>query len=357
MFKKSRNLILPGIAVCLFAFSIYHLLFAAEKLPKTSPLMDPPRQPFAAGISGTGLVEARTENIALGTAVAGVIIEVCVTSEQLGQRFTAGTPLFRVDDRHLKAQLRTHQANLKLAEAQLERLDQLPRPEDIPPSEAKVKFAEANRARLKDQLDRGEQLLGKKIMADEEFTARRFSYIAADQQWQQAVSEDVLLKAGAWLPDKNVSRASLEAARANVANLETEIERCLVRAPVDAQILKIDVRPGEYVSASDTKALMMLGDLERLRVRVDIDEKDIAHLNATGRATAALRGISGHKLDLKFIRIEPYVIPKKSFTGDNTERIDTRVLQVLYELEGDHSGIYVGQQVDVSIEVTPPSRS
>ena len=160
-----------------------------------------------------------------------------MTNDQLGKRVVAGTPLFRVDDRHLKAQLRTLEANLRLAEAQLERIEQMPRAEEIPPSEAKVKAAEANRTRLKDLLDRGEQLLGKKVMSEEEFISRRFTFQNADQQYQQAVAEDALLKAGSWKPDKEVSRAQVESARASVANLETEIERCLVRAPVDGQIL------------------------------------------------------------------------------------------------------------------------
>lgn len=348
--KTVRSFFLPALAVGMFAFSIYHLMFAAEKLPRTTPPQAPPKKMFAAGISGTGLVEARTENISLGTAVAGVVLEVCVSNDQLGQKVTAGTPLFRVDDRHLKSQLRTLEANLKLAEAQLERLEQMPRPEEIPPSEAKVKVAEANRIRLKDLLDRGEQLVGKKVMSEEEFTSRRFTFVAADQQWQQAVAEHALLKAGSWRPDKEVSRASVESARAAVANMETEIERCLVRAPVDGQILKIDVRPGEYVSASSAKALILLGDLDRLRIRVDIDEQDISRFQSRGRATAKARGAWDRPLTLNFVRVEPYVIPKKAFTGDNTERIDTRVLQVLYEVEDSQPGIYVGQQVDVSIE-------
>ena len=350
MFKNLRYVFLPALVIGMFAFSIYHLLFAGEKLPKVVPLIEPPHHSFGSGITGTGLVEARAENISLGTAVAGVVLEVCVNNDQLSQRVAAGTPLFRVDDRHLKAQLRTLQANLKLAEAQLERLEQMPRPEEVPPSEAKVKVAEANRTRLKDLLDRGEQLLGKKVMSEEEFTSRRFTFLAADQQWQQALAEDSMLKAGSWKPDLNVSKASVESALASVANLETEIERCLVRAPVDGQILKIDVRPGEYVSASAAKALVLLGDLNRLRIRVDIDEQDISRFKTNGRATATPRGATDKKHNLKFVRVEPYVIPKKAFTGDNTERIDTRVLQVLYEIDDENPEIYVGQQVDVSIE-------
>lgn len=357
MFRTFSNFFLPVLAAGMFAFSIYHLLFAGEKIPKATPLVEPPRQSFSHSISGTGLVEARAENISLGTPMAGVILEVRVSTDQLGQRVSAGTPLFRVDDRHLRSQLRILQANVKLAEAQLSRLEQMPRLEEVPSSEAKVKVAEANRTRLKDLLDRGELLLGKKVMSDEEFTSRRFSFAAADQQWQQASAEHAMLVAGAWNPDKEVSRASLEAARAQVENIESEIERCLVRAPVDGQILKIDVRPGEYVNADASKALILLGDLDRLRVRVDIDERDIGRLNTAGRAAATPRGASHQQLKLEFVRVEPYVIPKKSFTGDNTERIDTRVLQILYEIEQHEPQVYVGQQLDVSIECQSRSAS
>jgi hypothetical protein len=58
---------------------------------------------------------------------------------------------------------------------------------------------------------------------------------------------------------------------------------------------------------------------------------------------------------LKFVRVEPFVIPKKSLTGDNTERVDTRVLQVIFSLDRpDGTPLYVGQQVDVFIEATDP---
>ncbi|WP_397569733.1 HlyD family secretion protein [Schlesneria sp. T3-172] len=350
MLKTVRALFLPVLATGMFAFSIYHLMFAAEKIPRATPLVEPPKQSFKVGISGTGLVEARTENISIGTPIAGVVLEVCVTAEQLGQRVTTGTPLFRVDDRHLRSQLHVMQSRVAMAEAQLKRLEHMPRPEEIPPSEAKVRVAEANRTRLKDLLDRGEQLLGRKVMSDEEFTSRRFTFAAADQQYQQAQAEHSLLMAGAWDSDKAVTQASLESARAEVENIETEIDRCLVRAPVDGQILKIDVRPGEYVNSSSSKALILLGDLQRLRVRVDIDERDISRFHVTGKAMATPRGASDQNLKLEFVRVEPYVIPKRAFTGDNTERIDTRVLQILYEIDEPAPRVYVGQQLDVSIE-------
>ena len=56
------------------------------------------------------------------------------------------------------------------------------------------------------------------------------------------------------------------------------------------------------------------------------------------------------------MRVEPYVVAKRWLTGDNTERVDTRVLQVIYELDACDAAAYVGQQVDVFIDAVVPSQ-
>jgi hypothetical protein len=57
---------------------------------------------------------------------------------------------------------------------------------------------------------------------------------------------------------------------------------------------------------------------------------------------------------LSFVRVEPFVVPKKSLTGDTTERVDTRVLQVIYACDPtDRPPLFVGQQVEVYIEAAP----
>ena len=122
-------------------------------------------------------------------------------------------------------------------------------------------------------------------------------------------------------------------------------------APVDGKVLQVNVRPGEYVGAPPSQALVVLGSVAKLHVRVDIDEHDIPRaypLFKTGvPAFASPRGDPSKKSALSFMRVEPYVIPKTSLTGDNTERVDTRVLQVIYRMDRDDPGWYVGMQVDV----------
>jgi hypothetical protein len=103
---------------------------------------------------------------------------------------------------------------------------------------------------------------------------------------------------------------------------------------------------------------MLIGDVRRLVVRTDVDENDAWRVPrgpaAKSRAVAYLRGNRDIGCELQFYRIDPFFIPKKSLTGDSTERVDTRVLQVLYVFDAGDKPIYVGQQMDVFIE-TPPA--
>ncbi len=92
-----------------------------------------------------------------------------------------------------------------------------------------------------------------------------------------------------------------------------------------------------------------MGDTSRLNVRVDVDENEGWKVRAGAPAQAAERGNSNQKVALEFLRFEPYVVPKKSLTGDSTERVDTRVLQVIYRFKETKIPFRVGQQMDVFI--------
>src|SRR5262249_4738682 len=136
----------------------------------------------------------------------------------------------------------------------------------------------------------------------------------------------------------------------------TELDRLVVRALVPGEVLQVNVRPGEFVGAPPGQALIVLGDVSQKHVRVDIDENDVPRFRREAPAVARLRGDPRRAFRLRFVRVEPYVVPKKSLTGDSTERVDTRVLQVIYAIEPPADGsyrlgdVYVGQQMDVFVE-------
>jgi HlyD family secretion protein len=166
-----------------------------------------------------------------------------------------------------------------------------------------------------------------------------------------------LLKAGAWKPDKLIAEANVEQAQAQLDQARTTLDLLEVRAPVKGSILQINVRPGEFVSASHTQSLVLMGDLDPLHVRVSIDEEDIPRLKLQAPARGKLRGDLGQReLPLTFVRIEPYVIPKTSLTGLNIEKVDTRVMQIIYALDPNdplvkEEKVLVGQLLDVFIDV------
>jgi multidrug resistance efflux pump len=180
----------------------------------------------------------------------------------------------------------------------------------------------------------------------------------ANKQLKQAEAELALLQAGAWEFDKKIAEASRALAEAQAEQTRTDLDRALVRAPVDGKVLQVNVRPGEYVGTPPGQALIVLGAIDKkVHVRVDIDEHDIPRFRKEAPARASLRGAPEVSYPLEFVRVEPYVIPKKSLTGDNTERVDTRVLQVIYALDVADRPVYVGQQLDVFIDVGGPPTS
>jgi HlyD family secretion protein len=344
-----RKLLLPVLAVALFGFAVLHVVWAQQVPADPPPPAAPARSPFHNTLAGSGIVEARTENISIGTPLPGVVVEVNV---KVGQRVAAGAPLFRVDDRPLRAERSYRLAALQSAQSQLQRLESMPRPEELPASAAKVREARANFEDQEDQYRRSRSL-AKVAVGEEELIKRRQATQMAQQQLARAEADYQLLNAGAWEPDKAIARAAVAMAQAQLTQTEIDLERLQVRASVAGEVLQVNVRPGEYVGTPPGQALVVLGDVGTLHVRVDVDEHDISRFLAGAPARAMVKGDAGLEYDLDFVRIEPYVVPKKSLTGAATERVDTRVLQVIFAVRPGPRRLYVGQQLDVFLEAAP----
>ena len=344
-----RKIGLPLMAVFMLAFAVYHVVLAQQKPPKIESASLPAGSPFgrSGGVAGAGLIEAQTENISVGTNLPGIVTEVLV---KVWQEVNVGDPLFRLDDRVLSREWQNRKSALDLAKAQLIRLEQQPRTEEVPAVKAKLDEAEANLVDQSDQLARARRMKSQRAIGEEEVVRREQAASVARQQVLKAKADLALLLKGAWGPDLRIAEATVDQARASLDQTETEMERLEVRALVKGQVLQVNVRPGEFVNTQTTTPLVILGNLEQLHVRVDIDEYDIPRFEKGTKATGMLRGDPSQTFGLRFVREEPYVIPKKSLTGDNTERVDTRVLQAIYAVEGAKRQLFVGQQVDVFIE-------
>ncbi len=350
----ATQIALPLVAVALAAFAGWFVWSTRRVEHSPAPPAMPPRSPFAATLACSGIVEAQSENIAVGSATPGVVVEVLV---KVGDRIEGGTPLFRLDDRDLRGELEVRKAAVSQARSELIRLEAEPRLETIPPLVAAVNEAKAAGIAAADALRRAEEIFAKQVITEQDVIEKRQADAYARAALQKAEAELALREAGSWNYDRDVSRAAVLKVESDVAKLEVDIDRLTVRSFVAGEVLQVNVRPGEFVGAPPGLPLVVLGNVDRLHVRVDIDEFEIARFDPAFAARAVPRGSTGTEYTLAFVRVEPFVVPKKSLTGDNSEREDTRVLQVIYDCAPERDGpsgsgkrLFVGQQVDVFIE-------
>lgn len=364
-----RTILLPLLAIAGIVFAAVTVVRGSIPPTAQPPAIEPPTAPYESFVAGSGLIEASSENVAIGSPVGALVKQMMV---DVGSAVAKGDPLFVLDARDLESQLKVSLANLRVARQQLERLQAGTRAELIPPARARVAEAQANQVALeaalsdaRAQLTRAEQMLDSRALSEEEVTRRRFAMSTAEARVEaaragvlEAQAQLSLLEAGTWAQDIDVAKTQVEQAQAAIDALQIELDRRTVRSPIDGVVLQRNIREGEFAQAGALSTpLMLVGTVGTLHVRVDVDEYEAWRVQANAPATAFARGNKNLKATLQFVRFEPYIVPKRSLTGASTERVDTRVLQVIFRFDPKDLPLFVGQQVDVYIQAQPISRS
>ena len=288
------------------------------------------------------------ENIPIGANIPGVVTEVYV---KVGAEVNPGTPLFKTDDRNLRAELNVREANLEAAKAQLARIEAAPQVQDLATATAAVDEARAKYRDAEIIFGRTSQLFGRQVSSNSDYDRDRNAMDATKAGLARTEADLKRIKL-TWEKDIQVNRAQVLQAKSMTDSTKIDIERCTVVALAEGEVLQVNVRLGQFAASVWKDPLIVLGDVKTLNIRVDIDEQDVPYFNRKARAWATLKGKSKYRFELRdVVKVEPYVIPKKSLTGDNSERVDTRVLQVVYALrESKDMQLYVGQQMDVYLE-------
>ncbi len=309
-----RKFLLPFLAIIGALFGLY-TVFLTQKTAVVQPIPFPPaRSPYQHSIAAAGIIEASTNNISIGSPFNEIIKRVYVVE---GQTVKSGDKLFELDQRKFQAELAQAKSSINVAQATLE-----------------------DRAK---QFSFYKKLQGSKAVSEQIYQQANYAFIEA--------------------------RENLKVAQANLNVIQANIEKSIILAPVDGKILQVNIHVGEIapiipvISAASTwraaanGTLILMGAVDPLQMRVDIDEDDAWKFSEGAEATAFVRGNRNIGFTMKFIRVEPYIIPKRSFTGITSERVDTRVLQVLYQFEKKDLPIYAGQILDVFIKSTPNAES
>lgn len=302
--------LLPALAIIGALFGLF-IVYQTQKQVPAPPIVFPPAvSPYLHSIAGSGIIEASSQNISIGCPFNEIIGTIFVVE---GDRVNAGDLLFQLDLRIFEAEAAIAQANLNQAIVLLE--------------DKKIQFSFYQR--LKDARAVSEQI----------YQQAHYTFLEAEE-------------------NVKVAQAALNEALVN-------IQRATIRAPLDGEILQVNIHVGEiapivpFVNTQSTwltaayGTLLLMGTVEPLQVRVDIDEDDAWRFKKGTTAMAYVRGNRNIKFPLTYFRTEPYIIPKASFTGETVERVDTRVLQVLYTFDKKDLPVYSGQVLDIFIEARP----
>ncbi|MCX7396237.1 MAG: biotin/lipoyl-binding protein, partial [Planctomycetales bacterium] len=333
--------------------------------PPTSPSFDsqstaPKRSGREEFLAGVGIIEPAGEAVAIGSQLQGIVYAVLVKP---GDRVEIGQPLFVLDDRTAKANVGIATVDLaaqeaKLAEALAQIETQKARVDAAMAQNAEVAATLAN-GQLK--LMRAEKLLANNSISAEEFDLNQLNLRVAEARvaeaaakYREAVAGLKLVDGESGAPSIEVQKAAVEQAKAMLVKEQVTLDQHTIRAPSIGTVLQVRIRAGEFVPATVlTNPVITLGVINPLHIRVDIDETEIARFKETAAAFAAVRGRAERQVPISFVGLEPLVTPKKSLTGGVSERVDTRVLQIIYSVEPSEIDAIPGQQVDVYIEDNP----
>jgi HlyD family secretion protein len=345
---KKISIILPILGLVVV---MVWVVVSARKVEHAPPLVAPVSSPYAHAIAASGVVEASDRNFNLTPPISGQLTKLYVGENDIVHK---GDKLYQVDNRQQSAAAAAANANVEKSRAAL-----LTAQATVTTQEANLESAQANvnsaRASYDDLAQiatRNEGLHKDGIIADQVYVTSGKSRDGAYARWKQAQAQAE--QAEAQLANAKAAvtqqKADLQSSIASADEQHVTLDMLTVRAPADGKILQVNNRDGEYLSSGSATAPVLFGDTGSLLIKVDIDEINASHFLPGSTATAALKGDSSRRFPLKFVRVIPYMVPKESLTGSNSERVDVRVLQVEYRFDPPPFPVYVGQQVDVYID-------
>jgi HlyD family secretion protein len=206
------------------------------------------RRDLVATVSATGSLQP-TDQVDVGSEISGIVAGVLVDTND---RVVGGQILALIDTTKLKQQTERSRAALLAAEALLRQalVTQTVADADL------VRFEEVHR------------LSGGRVPSQSELDAARAAKLRADA----AV---------------NVAEADVAESRAAVLANEIDLEKSVIRSPIDGVVLDCRVDPGQTVAASfQAPVLFTIGqDLSRMNLTVYVSEADVGRVSEGQKAT------------------------------------------------------------------------
>lgn len=308
--------------------------------------------PGASGwVAGPGVVEPVSESIKVGSEITGKLQAVLVDEGDHVKKWQVIAILVN-DDYH--AAVLASQATLADRQASLEKILNGARREERGEALAAVQETETNAKNAAAEMARRQRLYQKGVVSREETENYETQYKMAKARYEQALQHFKLIDAQARPEDVAMARAALALARADLEQNTAKYQKTFIRSPLDGVILRRHHRAGEIVvaSANNPDPVFTLGDCRVLRVRVDVDESDVANLRLGQPAYVTARTFGDRKFWGHVVQIGEQFGKKNIETDEPTEHVDKKILETLVQLDNGHE-LPIGLRVDGYIETAP----
>ncbi len=347
---KRSKLSLALILVVMGFATLFFTLNGRPEAPQVGRAAAAPSSvsPRAGLIPAPGRVEPVSEEIEVGADVEGRLSAVLVEE---GEKVVKGQVIARIENSRQAAQVASAEANLQRREAELRRLVNGARGQERREALAATQEAEAILANARVEMDRRRALFEKGVLSREEADRATREWEVAQSRFKAVSERHALIEDDAREEDVQKAEAGVALARAELAEARAVLAKTVIRAPITGTVLRRFLQTGETYSMSSrslTPVIVTLGDLSSLRVRADVDETDVADLRVGQRAYVVADAYGDRKFWGKVVRVGQSLGRKNVRTDEPTERVDTKILETLIELDPG-ADLPVGLRVDAFI--------
>jgi ABC exporter DevB family membrane fusion protein len=338
--KRATMFTVAGVAVIA---AINYGLLAARHQPAPAPVS--PSEHRVAVVAGPGRVEALSEEIRVSSQVGGRLQAVLVDEND---RVTAGQVMAVIENADYRARVASAEASLKLREAEALRTHNGAREQERRDAAATLREAEAVLANANLDMARRRDLFQQVVISRAELDDAEKQLGVAQARVDSARERLSLVDAGSREEDLARADADVALARAELDEARAMLEKTFVRAPIDGVVLRRHHRAGESVSTQFDSPIVTLADRSRVRVRVDVDEADVARLREGQSAYVTADAFGDRRFAGRVVRVGQILGRKNVRTDEPTERVDTKILETLIELT-DGGDLPLGLRVQAFI--------
>lgn len=341
-----RSIYVLAAAVVLFLLSTFQFMRRHDhpvKVVEASPSLS-----NGDLIAAPGRVEAVSEEIRVSSELSGRLRSVSVEE---GDRVRKGQVLAQIENDDYVARVSEAEATLALRQAELLRLINGARSQERRAAKADVQAAQAVLDNARREADRRRNLADRDMVSRDEAERYQRAYLVAQAEYERASQQFSLVDADARDDERQRAQAAVDVAWAQLGEARAFLEKTYIRSPLNGIVLRKFKHPGESVSTQFDSPIVTLADESSLRVRLDVDETDVARLRVGQSAFVTAEAYGTERFTGHIIRVGRILGRKNVRTDEPSERVDTKILETLMELDPGQK-LPLGLRVDAYVRVT-----